>query len=59
MCFSAQLPSHYYFKTLNNKERESAMEIVINSKCRCLNRGKPRELKYKSFHLISLLKIFS
>lgn len=42
-----------------DKERESAMGIVINDKCRCLNKGEPREMKCKTFYLISLLKIFS
>ena len=56
MCFSTRLLSQYYFQTLHNKDRESTMGVVINGKRRCLNRGKPRQMKHKSFHLISLLK---
>lgn len=59
MCLGTQFSSQYYFKTLHNKESESAMQVVINGECRCLNKGEPREMKSKSFHLISFLKIFS
>jgi hypothetical protein len=58
----ASIPSfpQYYFKAPCNRERKNVLEaVIIIGKRRCLNRGKLRGMKHKSFRLIRVLKIVS